>query len=127
MILCCYFPMTSLRAQRSNPCSISAAGLLRLSARNDGVDGPCSTASKCHKVVVVENATERRPSMVEVSTIGLDIAKGMFQVHGVDPSGQVVLARQVRRSAVLQLFRRLPSCLVGLEACASAHYWGREI
>jgi transposase len=65
--------------------------------------------------------------MVEVSTIGLDIAKGMFQVHGVDPSGQVVLARQLRRSAVLKLFRRLPSCLVGLEACASAHYWGREI
>lgn len=65
--------------------------------------------------------------MGEVSTIGLDIAKGVFQVHGVDASGQVVLRRQLRRGAVLKLFAKLPPCVVGMEACGSAHYWGREI
>src|SRR6185437_10529871 len=74
-----------------------------------------------------KNATKRRPSMVEVSTIGLDIAKGVFQVHGVDAAGQVVLRRQLRRGTVLKLFGELPPCVVGMEACASAHYWGREI
>jgi transposase len=65
--------------------------------------------------------------MVEVSTIGLDIAKGVFQVHGVDAAGQVVLRRQLRRGTVLKLFGKLRRCVVGMEACASAHYWGREI
>jgi len=65
--------------------------------------------------------------MNEVSTIGLDIAKRVFQVHGVDASGQVVLRRQLRRGEVVKFFAKLPPCLVGLEACATAHYWGREI
>lgn len=65
--------------------------------------------------------------MVEVSTIGLDIAKGVFQVHGVDATGQVVLRRQMRRGTVLTFFGKLAPCVVGLEACAAAHYWGREI
>ena len=65
--------------------------------------------------------------MGEVSTIGLDIAKGVFQVHGVDASGQVVLQRQLRRGAVLKFFGQLPPCVVGMEACGSAHYWGRAI
>jgi transposase len=65
--------------------------------------------------------------MVEVSTIGLDIAKNVFQVHGVDAAGQVVLRRQLRRSAVLKFFGGLAPCLVGIEACAGAHYWAREI
>ncbi len=65
--------------------------------------------------------------MTEVSTIGLDIAKRVFQVHGVDEAGAVVLRRQLRRTEVLKFFAKLPPCLVGLEACASAHYWGREI
>lgn len=65
--------------------------------------------------------------MVEVSTIGLDIAKRVFQVHGVDAAGAVVLRRQLRRSAVVKFFAKLPPCVVGLEACATAHYWGRQI
>lgn len=65
--------------------------------------------------------------MVKISTIGLDIAKRVFQVHGVDEAGQVVVRRQLRRSEVLKFFTKLPACLVGMEACASAHYWGREI
>ena len=65
--------------------------------------------------------------MEQVCTVGLDIAKNVFQVHGVDESGAVVLRRQVRRRQVLALFEKLPRCLVGIEACATAHFWAREI
>jgi len=65
--------------------------------------------------------------MVEISTIGFDIAKNVFQLHGVDAAGQVTLRRQLRRSEVLKFFSKLKPCLVGLEACAGAHYWAREI
>jgi len=65
--------------------------------------------------------------MKEVSTIGLDIAKNVFQVHGVDRAGAVVMRRALRRSQVLAWFAKLPRCLVGMEACATAHYWGREL
>ena len=57
--------------------------------------------------------------MQSISTIGLDIAKSVFQVHGVDAAGQVVLRRQLKRRHVLAFFQRLPPCLVGIEACAS--------
>ena len=65
--------------------------------------------------------------MGEVSTIGLDIAKSVFQVHGVDDIGAVVMRKRVGRSKVLEFFARLSPCLVGLEACPSAHYWSREL
>jgi transposase len=65
--------------------------------------------------------------MKEVSTIGLDLAKNVFQVHGVDGSGRTVIRRQLRRGQVLPFFKRLPPCLVGMEACATSHYWAREI
>jgi transposase len=65
--------------------------------------------------------------MGEVSTIGLDIAKSVFQVHGVDSDGEVVICKRVRRSKVLEFFAALPRCLVGIEACPSGHYWSREL
>ena len=65
--------------------------------------------------------------MTEVSTIGLDLAKSVFQVHGTDDKGKVVVRRQLRRRQVLPFFKKLPSCLVGMEACATSHYWAREI
>src|SRR5262245_36493081 len=65
--------------------------------------------------------------MTTITTIGLDPAKKVFQVHGVDAEGKVVVARKVRRKEVLAFFAKLPTCLVGMEACGSAHYWGREI
>ncbi len=65
--------------------------------------------------------------MTEVTTIGLDLAKSVFQVHGVDTSGKPVIRRQLRRRQVLAFFKKLPSCLVGLEACGSSHYWARQI
>jgi transposase len=65
--------------------------------------------------------------MQTVTTIGLDIAKSVFQVHGVDADGQVVIRRQLKRRAVLSFFAKLPRCLVGIEACASSHHWSREL
>ena len=65
--------------------------------------------------------------MRTITTIGLDIAKSVFQVHGVDAVGQVVIRRQLKRRYVLAFFQKLPSCLIGMEACASAHHWSREL
>ena len=65
--------------------------------------------------------------MQEISTIGLDLAKSVFQVHGVDAHGKVVVRRALRRAEVLPFFSELSPCLVGLEACATAHHWGREL
>jgi transposase len=64
---------------------------------------------------------------MQVSTIGLDLAKNVFQVHGVDAAGKVIYQRQLRRSQVIAFFRKLPHCLVGMEACATAHHWAREL
>jgi transposase len=60
--------------------------------------------------------------MQSISTVGLDIAKSVFQVHGVDAAGQVVVRRQLRRRYVLAFFQKLPPCRVGIEACASSHH-----
>ena len=65
--------------------------------------------------------------MNNASTIGLDLAKKVFQVHGVDQAGEVLVRRTLRRSQVLAYFGKLAPCLVGMEACATAHYWAREL
>src|ERR1700676_3282411 len=70
--------------------------------------------------------SEERP-MQTITTIGLDIAKSVFQVHGVDAAGAVVIRRQLKRRSVLAFFQKLPPCLVGIEACASSHHWSREL
>src|SRR5258708_35890577 len=66
-------------------------------------------------------------AMQMITTIGLDIAKSVFQVHGVDAAGEVVIRRQLKRRYVLAFFQKLSPCLVGIEACASSHYWSREL
>jgi len=63
----------------------------------------------------------------EIVVVGLDLAKNVFQIHAIDAAGQPVVRRQLRRAEMLKFFAKLPPCLVGMEACASAHYWGREI
>ena len=60
---------------------------------------------------------------MQITTVGLDIAKNLFQVHGADAQGRVLLKRKLARSKVLEFFATLPACLVGLEACGAAHYW----
>ena len=64
---------------------------------------------------------------MQVSTIGLDLAKTKFQVHGVDAEGKIVVARQINRGQMRTFFAKLPRCLVGMEACATAHHWAREL
>lgn len=64
---------------------------------------------------------------MQIAIVGLDLAKSVFQVHGVDARGKAVLAKRLRRSSVLGFFASMPPCTVGMEACASAHYWAREI
>jgi transposase len=65
--------------------------------------------------------------MTEITTIGLDLAKNVFQVHAVDATGTVVIRRQIRRAQMMLFFSRLAPCLIGMEACAGAHYWAREL
>jgi transposase len=65
--------------------------------------------------------------MQTITTIGLDIAKSVFQVHGVDAGGELVIRRQLKRRYVLTFFEKLPPCLIGIEACASSHHWSREL
>ncbi len=65
--------------------------------------------------------------MEQISTIGLDIAKSVFQVHGIDALGEIVIRRQLKRRQVLAFFNKLPACLVGMEACATSHHWAREL
>ncbi len=64
---------------------------------------------------------------MQITTIGLDIAKNVFQVHGIDAAEKVVVRKQLRRGQMLAFFKALPPCLVGIEACATAHYWAREL
>ena len=64
---------------------------------------------------------------MQVSTIGVDLAKNVFQVHGVDSVGNIVITRQLRRKQIIELFGKIPACLVGMEACATAHHWAREV
>ena len=64
---------------------------------------------------------------MNVTAVGIDLAKNVLQVHGVDARGKVVLRRQLRRDLVTAFFAQLPPCLIGMEACASAHHWGRSL
>lgn len=87
---------------------------------------PASGIAMCH-IGCSEHSQQMEPSMDNVTTIGIDLAKSVFQLHGVDAEGSAVLRRQLKRSQMLEFFQRLPSCLIGMEACASAHYWAREL
>ena len=64
---------------------------------------------------------------MQITTIGLDIAKNVFQVHGIDVDEKVVVRKQLRRSQVMAFFAALPPCLIGMEACATSHHWAREL
>jgi transposase len=93
----------------------------------DAVDGSSTGATSAIKVGAVRALMIRRSQMQTITTIGLDIAKSVFQVHCVDARGDVVLRRQLKRQYVLTFFQKLPPCLVGIEACASSHHWSRQL
>src|SRR5262249_47596844 len=80
----------------------------------------------CHKVIVGNESLEGTVLM-QVITIGIDLAKNVFHMHGVDANDKVVFNKPLRRSQVLPFFAKLAPCLIGMEACASVHYWAREL
>ena len=99
-----------------------------LTAALDAVDGSSTGTRVPSKWALLGHPMIRRSQgMQTITTIGLDIAKSVFQVHGVDADGNVVVRCQLKRRYVLAFFQKLPSCLVGIEACASSHYWSREL
>ena len=66
-------------------------------------------------------------SLSTITTIGLDIAKSVYQVHGIDGAGQVVVRQQLKRGRVMRFFTKVAPCTIGIEACASSHHWAREL
>jgi len=66
-------------------------------------------------------------SNLNITTIGIDLAKNVFQVHGVEARGKAVLRRQLRRDQMASFFANLPACVIGMEACASSHHWARKL
>ena len=106
--------------------SVTAAPEAEVAGRPeaDGVDAP--RRHRCAKVEVL-NTTAKEASVEQVITIGLDLAKSVFQAHGADRAGGVVFRKKLRREQLLVFFANQPRCLVAMEACASAHYWAREI
>src|SRR5215831_108142 len=85
-------------------------------------------ARKCHGCGCCRGPHDsEEPNMQAVTTIGLDIAKSVFQIHGVDAVGNVIVRRQLKRRYVLPFFQKLSPCLVGIEACASSHHWSRKL
>ena len=91
----------------------------------DVVDGALPAASSDRVIVAIKS--HQGASDMQVTTIGLDIAKSVFQVHGIDAPEKVVVRKQLRRRQVLEFFKALPPCLIGMEACATADYWAREL
>src|SRR6185503_3399126 len=87
----------------------------------DAVDGSPPPIAAC---AATEN---RRSAMERITTIGLDIAKLVFQVHGIDATGEVVLRRRLTRARLVPFFAKLAPCLIGIEACATSHYWAHEL
>src|SRR5271155_3809256 len=88
---------------------------------------PPQTASTCQSGSVSSHLTRMGASAMNITTVGIDLAKNVFQMHGVDARGRVTLRRQLRREQVARFFGNLPPCLIGMEACASAHHWGRTL
>ncbi|MDX7776289.1 IS110 family transposase, partial [Aeromonas caviae] len=64
---------------------------------------------------------------MKITTVGIDLAKNLFQVHGVDERGKTVLKKQLKRDQMMAFFTNLPPCLIGMEACGSAHYWANKL
>jgi transposase len=91
------------------------------------VDGSSTRHVSAMDVGLLKLHESEEPPMQTVTTIGLDIAKSVFQVHAVDAAGNVVICRQLKRRYVLAFFEKLSPCLIGIEACASAHHWSREL
>jgi len=99
-------------------------GLLRC-AQWDGRPQP--KRHRCAKVEVSSTTERKGASEMKLTTVGIDLAKSVFQIHGVDERGKIILKKQLKRSQMMAFFVNLPTCLIGMEACGSAHHWAREL
>src|SRR5215831_10807578 len=88
---------------------------------------PLVTASMCQSGSADQPLEPRGASAMKITTVGIDLAKNVFQVHGVDERGKAVLKRQLKRHQVLTFFGNLTPCLIGMEACCGAHHWARRL
>jgi len=82
---------------------------------------------ECAKGCSLKSESPEGVVHMQISTIGIDLAKNVFQLHGVDTQGKVTLVRQLRRNQMIAFLAKLPACLIGMEACATSHHWAREI
>src|SRR5258706_15061640 len=104
------------------PARSDTANERPLSARSDGVDGSRSRHQSAKAWKQSSNHERREPPAMEITTIGLDLAKSVYQVHAINGAGEVVVRKTIRRAQVLRFFERLDPCLVGIEACGTSHY-----
>jgi transposase len=81
----------------------------------------------CESESVKATTSPEGAPIMKVTTVGIDLAKNVFEVHGVDAHGKTVMKKQIRRDQLILFFTNLPACLIGMEACASAHYWARRL
>jgi transposase len=88
---------------------------------------PAPGIAMCQSVVVIFNHEQKEPPTMTITTLGLDLAKNVFQVHGIDEAGEVVVGKALRRRQMMPFFSKLDPCLVGMEACATSHYWARQL
>lgn len=92
------------------------------------MDAPTlNTASMCQSGSVTNHWNKMGASVMQITTVGLDLAKNVFQLHAVDQRGKVALRKQLRREQLMVFFANLPPCLIGMEACGGAHHWGRKL
>jgi transposase len=93
----------------------------------DAVDGSFTGAEVQWMWMLLLRHDSEEPNMQAVTTIGLDIAKSVFEIRGVEVAGNSIVRRRLKRRCVLPFFQKLPPCLIGIEACASSHHWSREL
>jgi hypothetical protein len=91
------------------------------------MDAPTRIGIKRAKVEVSTNHLSRGGITMKITIIGIDLAKNVFQIHGVDAHGKAVLKKQIKREEMAVFFANLAPCLIGMEACGSAHYWARKL
>src|SRR6202166_4675261 len=96
----------------------------RPSLKTDGADGP--SRHQC-AIVRVRSTCKKEPPTMDITRIGLDTAKSIFQVHGVDETGKAIMKRKLQRCEMLRFFERLEPCTIYLEACGAGHHWARVL
>jgi transposase len=88
---------------------------------------PAPGIAMCQSVVSIKDHELKEPSVMKTTTVGLDLAKNVFQVHAIDEADEIIVRKALRRRQVLPFFARLEPCLIGMEACGTSHYWAREL